>query len=134
MENNFTVEEYLINITRNSSKHKKYYIIKKKNSGSIEIFAIENNEKYKVQLDSINSQEERNVVERYLRKAKTARLKYGTSYLNSLLSRDTTLDLMKYGSAKEIECVKGEENLYRVVKYYYNVKGNMFYKIMGQKW
>lgn len=134
MENNFTVEEYLINITRNSSEHKKYYIIKKKNSGSIEIFAIENNEKYKVQLDSINSQEERNVVERYLRKVTTARLKYGKSYLNSLLSRNATLDLMKYGSAKEIECFRGEENSYRVVKYYYNVKGNMFYKIMGQKW
>lgn len=134
MENNFIVEEYLINITQNLSKAKKYYIVRKYSRSDTQIQLIENNKKSIIKLDNIESLEEREVVEKYLRKVSTASLKYATSYLNSLLRNRAILNIIDYGNAKEAESFTKEENHYKVVRYYYDVKGNMFYKIMGEKW
>ena len=96
--------------------------------------SIENNKKSKIKLDNIESLEEREVVEKYLRKVSTASLKYATSYLNSLLRNRAILNIIDYGNAKEAESFTKEGKHYKVVRYYYDVKGNMFYKIMGEKW
>lgn len=134
MKNNFIVEEYLIYVTQNISKSKKYYIIRKYSSGEVDTILIENCIKTKIQLDEIISLEEREIIQKYLRKVSFANLKYGTSYLNSLLRDKAILNIVEYGNAKEIENFVKGENTYKIVRYYYDVKGNMFYKIMGEKW
>lgn len=134
MKNNFVVEEYLINVTQNSSKSKRYYIIKKYSTNNEEITLIENNTRLKIELQEIQIAQEREIVEKYLRKVSTAKLKYGTSYLNSLLKDKFTLNIVEFGNAKEVEYFIKEDKTYKIVRYYYDVKGNMFYKIMGEKW
>lgn len=134
MKNNFVVEEYLIYVAQNMDKSRKYYIIKKYSNGEEDITLIENNIKTKIKLNEIISTEERDVIQKYLRKLSTAKLKYGTSYLNSLLRDRITLNIVEFGDAKEVDYFTKEDKTYKIVRYYYDVKGNMFYKIMGEKW
>lgn len=132
--NNFVIEQYLIYVTEKEKNNKQYYLLKKDDLSKITIFYITKGSRKKISLHDISSNEIYDVIKKYYNILKMTELRYATKYLSATLMRSNMLNMVEYGNAKECELDMNSEYNIRIVRYYYDAKGRMFTKMMGQKW
>ncbi len=126
--NNFIVEEYFITV-QGEDYYSHYVIRKYDDNNKIEVLKDGKNSMKEIELEKVKDIKEKELIKKYITKIRSARLKYATSYLYSLLSRKIEVSLEELGDLEEVESYKINTRCYKVVRHYFNAKGKMFEKM-----
>ncbi len=124
---NFIVEEYVIYSIKKDLK--RHYILKKYDNEKISITRLTGNSKEEINLNDIESEFERKLIEKYVMKLTGAKLRYAAGYIYSLLSRKYVITLKEYGDVSQIKNFTYDGTIYKIVRYYFNAKGRLFKKM-----